>query len=72
MPKPSNPQIEAARFALAEAEAAGATVLLLMWESPEGARIETFPRSGALIRGFSLVLSDLAFPEPDDGADEDD
>jgi len=68
----NNPFAAAARFHLEEAIAAGARVILIVWEGNNGMELATVPQSKAVARGLLACADDALFPDiPDDETEED-
>lgn len=73
MPKPPSPLADALRFAAGEAEAEGAGVFLLIWETPGGVQVRTHPHgSQAVLRGLLEIVAGAVYPEEDSDDDDDD
>ncbi len=74
MPLPPSPLADALRFAAGEAQAEGATVFLLVWETANGVQVRTHTEgSQAVLRGLLEIVAAAVYPEAsgdDDDADE--
>lgn len=46
------------------------TAVLMMWEEEDGVKATTLPHSQVLLRGFTDMLMEMAFPDPVDMGDD--
>mgnify|MGYP000455735710 CR=1 FL=1 len=70
-PDNNNPFAAAARFHLEEALAAGARVILIVWEGNNGMELATVPQSKAVARGLLASADDALFPDAHPDTDDD-